>query len=433
MLKTVTAVTRGLQKMGADARTAGTALGGMRGNATAAQGGISQVGKSVAQAERELGRIQKTANSTRTAMGNIQNGGKSASSGLTAVRNPANQSVTAFGKMKSAGDRLGTSIKNLRAAGTQGAAGVTQARNQANQTNPVFTKAKATTDRLGTSIQNLRTAGTQAGSGISQAKNQAGQADTAFGKAKKGSDGFKGELNNLEKQSNETKKALGKVGSEADGVEKSVGKAGKGAGAGKQLFSELSGGLGMAEGAQKGLNGAMKASAFGLIIALVVPLIEHFGGLGAVADRCKTAVVKAWEGIRDGIRPVIEGLMSILRGPVNAWLSGINWVIRGVNKIHFSIPNWVPGIGGKEFGINLPELPMMAKGGIVRPRSGGTAAILGEAGEAEAVIPLSKLDKYLGTGANAGGGFHIENYFESNSGSARQTAEQLMFLAKARG
>ncbi|WP_439674971.1 hypothetical protein [Embleya sp. MST-111070] len=375
--------------------------------------------KSLNAAASSFGKFRRSAEQSSTAITRFQKAGAQADSAIKGIPRSANNA--------------GTSLSRIKNNAAQANQGMTQVRNGANQTNTVFGKFKSSADGLAGSVQKLKTAGSQAGSGISQAKTQSGQADGAFAKAKKGSDGFKGELNNLEKQSHETKKALGKVGSEADGVEKSVGKAGKGAGVGKQLFSELSGGLGMAEGAQKGLNGAMKASAFGLIISLVVPLIEHFGGLGAVADRCKTAVVKAWEGIRDGIRPVIEGLMGILRGPVNAWLSGINWVIRGVNKIHFSIPNWVPGIGGKEFGINLPEMPMMAKGGIVRPRPGGTAAILGEAGEAEAVIPLSKLDKYLGTGTNGRGGFHIENYFESNSGSARQTAEQLMFLAKARG
>ena len=51
------------------------------------------------------------------------------------------------------------------------------------------------------------------------------------------------------------------------------------------------------------------------------------------------------------------------------------------------IPDWVPGIGGTEFGVNIPTIPLLANGGIV---TSPTLAMIGEAG-AEAVIPLSKM------------------------------------------
>jgi len=77
------------------------------------------------------------------------------------------------------------------------------------------------------------------------------------------------------------------------------------------------------------------------------------------------------------------------------------------------------------------------------PQSGGVPAILAEAGEAEAVLPLSKLDLLLsrtaaqarlnGTSGGDGSGFHIENYYAASSTSPQNTADALMFLAKARG
>jgi hypothetical protein len=39
-----------------------------------------------------------------------------------------------------------------------------------------------------------------------------------------------------------------------------------------------------------------------------------------------------------------------------------------------------------------------ASGGIVLPRRGGTKATIGEAGQAEAVIPLNSLDEFIGGG-----------------------------------
>ena len=70
-------------------------------------------------------------------------------------------------------------------------------------------------------------------------------------------------------------------------------------------------------------------------------------------------------------------------------ISAINGLIRGLNKV--KVPDWVPGIGGK--GINIPEIPQLAKGGIVDQ---ATLAMVGEGKSAEAIIPLDRtLTKYL--------------------------------------
>lgn len=40
----------------------------------------------------------------------------------------------------------------------------------------------------------------------------------------------------------------------------------------------------------------------------------------------------------------------------------INSCITGLNKIQFSAPNWVPGMGGKSWGINIPKIPYLKRG-----------------------------------------------------------------------
>ena len=58
-----------------------------------------------------------------------------------------------------------------------------------------------------------------------------------------------------------------------------------------------------------------------------------------------------------------------------------------IGKLSFKVPDWVPGIGGKGF-----EMPKLAEGGIItRP----TIAMVGEAGDNEAVIPLPKLQPMI--------------------------------------
>ena len=102
---------------------------------------------------------------------------------------------------------------------------------------------------------------------------------------------------------------------------------------------------------------------------------------------------QAWEGLKQVVAGVFNSLWSIVKYPLNMIISGLNTLIRGANRIHFNVPDWVPGIGGKQFGFNIPEIPKLAKGTILNnpghgvPVAGGKA-LAGEAGR-EAYLPLS--------------------------------------------
>ena len=95
---------------------------------------------------------------------------------------------------------------------------------------------------------------------------------------------------------------------------------------------------------------------------------------------------RAWEGVKKIFSGVFNALLTIAKAPINAiigvingLISGVNLIIRGLNKINIKIPDWVPVLGGKNFGFNLSELgkiAYLAKGGIL---SAGQA-IVGEAG-----------------------------------------------------
>ena len=97
------------------------------------------------------------------------------------------------------------------------------------------------------------------------------------------------------------------------------------------------------------------------------------------------------EGFKQIFKGVFDSLWSIAKAPLNLIIRGINWLIKGANKIHFDTPDWVPGIGGKTFGINIPQIPLLAKGGVI---SQPTQAIIGEAGR-EAVVPLENNMEWL--------------------------------------
>ena len=98
------------------------------------------------------------------------------------------------------------------------------------------------------------------------------------------------------------------------------------------------------------------------------------------------AIKDAWGGAAGWFQGIWDGISSGFRGAINAIIKGMNWLIRGLNKIHFSIPDWVPGAGGKSFGIHIGEIPLLARGGVVDKK---TLAMLGEHGK-EAVLPLER-------------------------------------------
>lgn len=81
---------------------------------------------------------------------------------------------------------------------------------------------------------------------------------------------------------------------------------------------------------------------------------------------------KAWGGIKEIFRGIWNTIVSVLEAAVNLILKGINWLIDQLNKIHFEMPNWIPGIGGKSFGINIHhvndlKIPRLAQGAVIPP------------------------------------------------------------------
>lgn len=85
-------------------------------------------------------------------------------------------------------------------------------------------------------------------------------------------------------------------------------------------------------------------------------------------------------------------LVNLAKAPINGVVSAINSVLGRINNISVTIPDWVPGVGGKTLGFNLPTIPMLAAGGVV---TAPTILEAGEGGEPEAILPLSKLAALL--------------------------------------
>ena len=93
-------------------------------------------------------------------------------------------------------------------------------------------------------------------------------------------------------------------------------------------------------------------------------------------------IVGFFEDMWECLKGIINGILAGVEAVVNGFVAAINWVIDGLNKISFDVPDWVPGIGGKTLGFNIKHvaevsLPRLEKGGLV---NAGQLFIANEAG-----------------------------------------------------
>lgn len=121
---------------------------------------------------------------------------------------------------------------------------------------------------------------------------------------------------------------------------------------------------------------------------------------------------RAWEGIKNIFKGVLEALVGIAKVPINGVIALINGMIRGIisgvntaigvlNHLKIKVPNWVPKIGGSTWGFTIPtmtapQIPYLAKGTVVPRNAGEFAAILGDnKRETEVVSPLSTMKQAM--------------------------------------
>lgn len=159
--------------------------------------------------------------------------------------------------------------------------------------------------------------------------------------------------------------------------------------------------------AQWALNAAMSANPIGLVIAGIAALIAIGVLLYKNWDTIKEKVLDLWAAFSKTfpdaaglIKKVFGTVFGVVKMQINSLISIVNTVTSSINKAlsKVKIPDWVPVFGGKSFSVNIPKIPQLAEGGIA---TRSTIANIGEGGEPEAVLPLSKLSSMLG-GASGG-------------------------------
>jgi hypothetical protein len=124
----------------------------------------------------------------------------------------------------------------------------------------------------------------------------------------------------------------------------------------------------------------------GFLKALFVDPIQGIKDmLDAFGDFFKDRLVGTFRDAKAALGkiPLFDGIIESAKSAFNS--IGRAWN-NTIGKFKMTIPSWVPNYGGKTW--SMPNFPMLAEGGVVRPTAGGTLALIAEAGRSERVEPL---------------------------------------------
>lgn len=122
------------------------------------------------------------------------------------------------------------------------------------------------------------------------------------------------------------------------------------------------------------------------IVSVVQSIIGAFTGLCDFITGVFTGNWEAaWNGVVTAFTNIIQGIGKTALLFISPMVDIINAIITGINSMGITIPDWVPGLGGKSFSLDIPtiQLPQLAAGGFT-----DGVSIAGEAGT-EAVISFA--------------------------------------------
>lgn len=118
---------------------------------------------------------------------------------------------------------------------------------------------------------------------------------------------------------------------------------------------------------------------------------------------------KAWNGVLDILKGVWNLIVGSVEGAINFIIDGINLLISALNKIHFEVPDWVPLVGGKSFGINITpvsrvSLPRLASGAVIPPNREFMAVLGDQKSGTNIETPLATMVQAFKQAMNEPGG-----------------------------
>ncbi len=107
----------------------------------------------------------------------------------------------------------------------------------------------------------------------------------------------------------------------------------------------------------------------------------------------------AWEAIANTVTTIWDRIQSTIKGAVNGIIRFVNGMIQAVvnalNSLSFTVPDWVPEIGGSTFGFNLtaPQIPYLAQGAVIPPNREFLAVLGDQSSGTNIEAPLSTIEQ----------------------------------------
>lgn len=128
---------------------------------------------------------------------------------------------------------------------------------------------------------------------------------------------------------------------------------------------------------------------------------------GFFSDMGET-VKGVWDGMWSAIKAVINTIIGGINGMIAGIEGGLNAVIGALNTLHWEIPSWVPGLGGKGFGFDIPKanfgrIPELAAGGVIPPNNPFLAVLGDQKTGTNIEAPLSTIKEALVQALNSSG------------------------------
>lgn len=129
-------------------------------------------------------------------------------------------------------------------------------------------------------------------------------------------------------------------------------------------------------------------------------------------QRAWEGIVKVFGGVMDTMVAVAKApfnlLIGLINGLISAAESAVNSVVDALNSISVDIPKWVPGVGGKHYGINIghvraPRVPYLAQGGVARANNPFLAVVGDNRREDEVIAPETIIKQWTVQGIQESG------------------------------